>query len=123
MRYIGKMEMTHFYVPKSNKKLRFYKNPDSELVKDDELGLLEIIWKKNPFPSGVLDWAKENKGYKELLELADISKYSNTDIYAKMADKYCPAYTNHNLSCFKDSLLMQQKPYTSSLIQKVIYLK
>ena len=106
MRYIEKMKMAHFYVSKSNKNLRFYKNSDSEYVKDDELGLFEIIWSKNPFPSRFLYWAKENKGYKELLELADISKYSNTDIYAKMADKYYPAYTKHNFSCFSDSLLI-----------------
>ena len=117
------MEITNFYIPNSDQKLKLLKEPDNQFVWDKELEQLSTKWKNNPFPVGILDCAKDNKGYNDLLEQSNISHNSNNDIYSWIADKYCSAYAIDDPANIVDQQQVKPDPFPSQLVQKVIYCK
>ena len=82
------MEITQFYVPKSNTKLKLFKNITNDFVDTKDLLELSNQRKDNPFPTGIWDCAKGNYGYCALLEFASIADYSNEEILWEMKNMY-----------------------------------
>ena len=82
------MEITQFYVPKSNMKLKLFKNISNNFVDTKDLLELSNQRKDNPFPAGIWDCAKGNYGYCALLEFASIADYSNEEILWEMKNMY-----------------------------------
>ena len=88
------MEITQFYVPKSNMKLKLFKNTSNDFVDTKDLLELSNQRNNNPFLTGIWDWAKGNYGYCALLEFALIADYSNEEILWKMKNMYTVSVKN-----------------------------
>ena len=82
------MEITQFYVPKSNMKLKLLKNKSNDFVDTKDLLELSNQRNNNSFPMGIWDWAQGNYGYCTLHEFASIADYSNEEILWEVKNIY-----------------------------------
>ena len=92
------MEITQLYRPNSNIRLTFYKKIDLSFASSEEILKFRNQDETDNLPVGISDCAKQNSAYRNLIELANISKYSNEEILEEWMRKDLKILTWRNSS-------------------------
>ena len=92
------MEITQLYRPNSNIRLTFYKKIDLSFASSEEILKFRNQDETDNLPVGISDCTKQNSAYRNLIELANISKYSNEEILEEWMRKDLKILTWRNSS-------------------------
>ena len=117
------MEITQFYVPNSNMKLKLFKNINNDFI--DTKDLLELIHQTddNPLPAGIWYWAKWNRGFYSLLEMASVADHSNEVILWEMKTMYASLLALRDFTSRPINIDLRSSQIDSKQKQKIIYLR
>ena len=117
------MEITQFYVPKSNMKLKLFKNINNDFIGTKDLFELIHQTVDNQLPAGIWDWAKGNRGFYSLLEMASVADHSNEEILWEMKSMYTSLLALRDFTFRTININLRSSHIDSEQKQKIIYLR